>query len=80
MMIFLKNEVIESFSEKDFKIINQITHAFDIISTEVSKNYNDIIIKLLAEYTNAIDHSNIISKTDIRGNIISVNDEFCRLS
>lgn len=51
-----------------------------MVSTDISKNYNDIIIKLLNEHTKAIDNSNIISKTDIYGNIISVNEEFCRLS
>lgn len=80
MVIVLKNKVVESFFDQEFNVMHQIIDAFDKVSTEVSKNYNDIIIKLLAEYTNAIDNSNIISKTDIHGTIIAVNDEFCRLS
>ncbi|EKE30338.1 MAG: Sensor protein [uncultured bacterium (gcode 4)] len=80
IVILLKNCVIEHFLELELRIINQITVIFDKIATNLSKNYNDIIIKLLNEYTNAIDNSNIISKTDIYWNIIEVNDAFCKLS
>lgn len=80
IIIVLKNCLIEHIEELDLKKINQLNHIFDKISTNLSKNFNDIIINLLKEYTNAIDCSNIISKTDIKWNIIDVNDEFCRLS
>jgi PAS domain S-box-containing protein len=36
--------------------------------------------KLLDEYKKAVDISSIVSKTDKNGNIIYVNDEFCRIS
>ena len=80
MIIVIKNQVIEAFIDENLKIIKQITYIFDRISTDISKNYNDIVIKLLDEYVNAIDSSNIITKTDIYGNITSTNEEFCRLS
>ena len=34
----------------------------------------------LEQYKNAIESSNIISKTDIYGMITFVNDEFCKIS
>ena len=34
----------------------------------------------LIQYQNAIDASNIVSKTDIYGYITFVNDEFCNIS
>ncbi|PSM51640.1 PAS sensor-containing two-component system histidine kinase [Campylobacter blaseri] len=34
----------------------------------------------LEQYQNAIDKSNIVSKTDVEGNITFVNDEFCKIS
>lgn len=78
--ILLKISLIEHFIDEEIKVINLINSIFDEISTQLSKNYNDIVIKLLNEYTNAIDNSNIISKTDIYWNITSANDEFCKLS
>ncbi len=80
MVIALKNRVIECFFDENIAVIKQTAHVFDNISTEISKNYTDTIVKLLNEYANAIDNSTIISKTDINGYITSVNDEFCRLS
>lgn len=35
---------------------------------------------ILVQYKNAIDKTNIVSKTDLNGNIIYVNDEFCKVS
>ncbi|MDD2565229.1 MAG: ATP-binding protein [Candidatus Gracilibacteria bacterium] len=80
IVILLKNSVIEHFLDEEIKIINLLNNIFDEISTSLSKNYNDAVIKLLNEYTNAIDSSNIITKTDIYGNITQANDEFCKLS
>ncbi len=42
-----------------------------------AKEYNTF---MLHQYKNAIDSSNIISKTDINGIITYVNDEFCKIS
>lgn len=80
IIILLRNSIISDSLASDHRAMHRISEIFDTISTGVSKNYNHTIIKLLNEYKNAIDNSNIISKTDIYGTIISVNDEFCRLS
>ena len=37
-------------------------------------------VKVLVQYKNIVDISNIVSKTDISGKIIYVNEEFCRIS
>ncbi|WP_281951568.1 PAS domain S-box protein [Nitrosophilus kaiyonis] len=42
-----------------------------------AKEYN---IFMLHQYKNAIDSSNIVSKTDINGIITYVNEEFCKIS
>gem|GEM_PF-2181994 len=61
----MKNIIIDGFLNEDLKMVNYINSIFDEISTNLSKNYNEIIIKILDEYTNAINNSNIITKTDV---------------
>lgn len=78
--IILKNVIVDEFLNDNLKMINQINSIFDDISANLSKNYNEIIIKILDEYTNAINNSNIITKTDIYWKITFANDEFCNLS
>lgn len=78
--IILKNIIIDEFLNEDLKMVNHINSVFDEISANLSKNYNEIIIKILDEYTNAINNSNIITKTDVYGKITFANDEFCKLS
>ena len=36
--------------------------------------------KILQEYKDIVDKSNIVSKTDLKGNIIYVNDKFCEVT
>ena len=79
-IIILKNAVLTNISKEETIYSFEITRIFDEISTLISKNYNDITIKLLNEYNNAINNSNIISKTDIYWNITDVNETFCVLS
>ncbi len=45
------------------------------ISESIRKN-----IKLLDEYKNAVDRSSIVSKTDRKGRITYINDQFCAIS
>lgn len=80
MVVYLKWAILDYIKFDTPKHVNFINSIFDDISILLSKNYNDTIIKLLNEHKLAIDHSNIISKTDINWNIVYVNDEFCRLS
>lgn len=80
IIVILKNCTLEIFLDEDIKILNQINIIFDEISINLSKNYNDITIKLLNEYNNAINNSNVITKTNIFGYITYANDEFCKLS
>lgn len=80
MVIYLKRVILDNLKFEKSRYINYINSIFDSISILLSKNYNDTIIKLLNEHKLAIDHSNIISKTDINWNIVYVNEEFCKLS
>ena len=52
--------------------------AVDItISRKLPKSTNDT--KLLSEYQKVVDASSIVSKTDLKGIITYVNDEFCKI-
>jgi len=51
-------------------IIRQIKTQEELTSTK----------NLLVQYKNAIDETNIVSKTDLAGNITYVNNEFCKIS
>ncbi|EKE26198.1 MAG: Metal-dependent phosphohydrolase, HD protein, partial [uncultured bacterium (gcode 4)] len=80
LVFYLKNVIVDNSQKKSSRYPNLINSVFDKISTQLSKNYNDIIVKLLDEHKNAIDISNIISKTDVFWNITYANEEFCKLS
>ncbi|WP_187647414.1 hybrid sensor histidine kinase/response regulator [Nitrosophilus labii] len=71
---------VEKFLIKPIKE-EELRKALDGIETklflEKAKEYN---IFMLHQYKNAIDSSNIVSKTDINGIITYVNEEFCNIS
>ncbi|MBP8017122.1 PAS domain-containing sensor histidine kinase, partial [Candidatus Gracilibacteria bacterium] len=79
IIIIIKNIAIKTI-KCNYKILSEINLIFDIIGVILSKDYNSTIIKLLNEYKNAIDKSNIIAKINIWGLVTYVNDEFCILS
>ncbi|MCF6309190.1 MAG: ATP-binding protein [Sulfurimonas sp.] len=72
------------------EIFDEISYIFDQNFQGVLKYYTDTIfqkeqeisryVRLLNEYQMALDESSIISKTDMNGNIIYVNDKYIRLS
>jgi PAS domain S-box-containing protein len=71
-------------------IFDEISYIFDKNFQGILKYYTDTIfekeqeinrhVKLLSEYQKALDESTIISKTDIDGKIIYVNDKYIQLS
>jgi len=71
-------------------IFDEISYMFDKNFQGVLRYYTDTIfqkeqeidrhVKLLNEYQKALDESAIISKTDINGKIIYVNDKYIQLS
>ncbi len=72
------------------EIFHEISYVFDLNFSGVLKRYTGTIyqkeleiernVKLLSEYKKAIDASAIVSKMDLEGNIIFVNDNFCAVS
>jgi len=72
------------------EIFDEISYMFDKNFQGVLQYYTDTIyqkeqeiirhVKLLDEYQKALDESAIISKTDVNGNIIYVNDKYIQLS
>ncbi|MEA1955696.1 MAG: FIST N-terminal domain-containing protein [Campylobacterota bacterium] len=54
---------------------NSLTHFIEQTSQELNTN-----VKLLSQYKDAVDASLLVSKTDTKGLITFVNDNFCRVS
>ena len=52
------------------------------IATKIlkSKNEFDYMRKLFQEYVEAMEYNNIISRSDLSGKIVYVNDNFCKVS
>lgn len=78
----LKN--VRKMSEGDYNIetdikthdeIGVLARAFSHMGVKIREN-----IKILNEYKNLIDTSSLVSKMDIDGNFITVNDIFCTVS
>ncbi len=61
-----------------FKLLNLIVSKFN--SDEIMQNRLIKSNNLLNEYKKVVDISNIVSKTDLRGNITYVNSKFCEIS
>jgi len=60
-----------------------LTHPLklDILSNLIEKNIKKIEkLRLLEQYQDIVDRSSIISKTNLKGIITYVNDEFCKVS
>jgi PAS domain S-box-containing protein/diguanylate cyclase (GGDEF)-like protein len=56
-------------------MLRSLTHLANTTQKELDTNLN-----FLAQYKSALDRSSIVSKTDLHGTIIYVNDEFCKIS
>uniref|UniRef100_UPI004048D264 EAL domain-containing protein n=1 Tax=Aliarcobacter sp. TaxID=2321116 RepID=UPI004048D264 len=60
---------------------NYINKINETLLEKNSKNDNLLeSLQLLEEYKKALDESSIVSKSDLNGNIIYVNDKFCEIS
>ena len=65
----------EENSTLDNSTFNALTHFIEQTSSELNDN-----LKLLNEYKDVVDESSLVSKTNLDGNIIYANDNFCRIS
>ena len=73
-----KSKQIENKSEYDSfdnSTFNALVHFVEQTSLELSSN-----VKLLNQYKSVVDESSLVSKTDAKGNITYVNDNFCKVS
>jgi len=66
---------IKDTNNLDSSTFNALTHFIKQTSLELQEN-----LKLLNEYKDAVDASSLVSKTDNKGNINYVNENFCRVS
>ncbi len=71
----INQEVEKLFTGTIKDVVEQYLKLFDTKDDTPDRNF-----KLLNEYKKAVDASNIVSKTDLKGNITYVNEEFCRIS
>lgn len=82
----LRQKVLfEKIIEEKEKIIEQKENYINKINQTLLSNSegNDNLLEsllLLEEYKKALDESSIVSKSDLSGNIIYVNDKFCEVS
>lgn len=59
--------------------ISTISRKILTSTSKLSENYSDSLL-LLEQYKSSVDRSFVVSKTDPKGIITYVNDEFCRIS
>lgn len=62
------------------EILIDVNTIFDANLSSVLGSYYNELTSLVSEYNKAVDASNIVSKTDSKGIITFVNDEFCKIS
>ncbi|MCX6074422.1 MAG: PAS domain-containing sensor histidine kinase [Campylobacterales bacterium] len=84
--IFSNSFILESL-KKDTDVVNTLKCFFDEFNTIFNtyftvalKKYYEVFLATASQYSKAIDVGNIVSKTDDKGVMIFVNDEFCRIS
>ena len=70
-----KNINIHQENTLDKITFRALSHFIEQTSVELSSN-----IKLLSQYKDVVDNSSLISKTDKKGFITYVNDNFCKVS
>lgn len=71
----INQEVDRLFTGTIKDVVEQYLNLFEDKDDTPDKSF-----KLLNEYKKAVDASNIVSKTDTKGIITYVNEEFCRIS
>jgi PAS domain S-box-containing protein len=77
----IKNEVFNEQSDNKLKNL-QVIHQVDTAQKEAEiQRFRNVELKhALSELTSALDVTEIISRTDTNGNIIYINENFCRVS
>ena len=76
---YLAKNVEDELEELSLNIANLLTENYMELKDDQSKPKNEHT-NLLNEYKKAVDLSNIVSKTNPKGIITYVNDEFCDIS
>jgi PAS domain S-box-containing protein len=81
-MIFVIASFIFHYTILFLKREKELKYQTNLLEEEVSKRTKDLnnTNLLLFEYKRAVDSSAIVSKADLKGNIIYVNDTFCEVS
>ena len=75
-----KNKKIKEIKSLDDNKLDSITHnALTHFIKQTSKEL-DINIKLLNQYKDVVDEASLVSKTNTKGIITYVNDNFCKVS
>ena len=73
-------EKCESYFDKDGKPFKSVGTVQDISSLKLTELELDKTLSFLKGYHLAMDESNIVTKSDLNGNITYANDHFCEVS